>query len=127
MELPNRKRNRLAGFDYSTPGAYFITICVKERKNLLGRIVGNGACDIPQMKLSEKGQVLERCIRQVREQEENIQIDNYVIMPNHFHMILTVAENENRDDGLSQAPNPTNSVVSKFISLLKRKCNLTVR
>jgi len=43
MELPKRKSTRLKGYDYSTPGAYFITICTKDRKELLSNIiVGDG-------------------------------------------------------------------------------------
>ena len=41
MDLPNRKANRLPDFDYSIPGAYFVTICTKNRKNTLCKIVGN--------------------------------------------------------------------------------------
>ena len=37
MELPKRKQNRLTKYDYSTPNAYFITICTKNRKNLFWR------------------------------------------------------------------------------------------
>ena len=40
MELPKRKQNRLAGYDYSTPNAYFITICTADRKNLFWKDVG---------------------------------------------------------------------------------------
>jgi len=43
MDLPKRKPTRLKGYDYSTPGAYFITICVKGRKQLLCKIVGDDA------------------------------------------------------------------------------------
>ena len=42
MELPKRKPTRLKGYDYSIPGMYFLTICVKDRKQLLGEIVGCG-------------------------------------------------------------------------------------
>ena len=42
MELPQRKPNRLPNFDYSTPGAYFITICAKDHKCIFGHIVGGG-------------------------------------------------------------------------------------
>ena len=42
MDAHQRKPNRLSYFSYSTPGAYFITICTKDKKRLLGRIVGGG-------------------------------------------------------------------------------------
>ncbi len=51
-------------------------------------------------------------------QYDNVCIDKYVIMPNHIHLILEV-----KNDGMSQAPSPTNAIVPKFISLFKRYCN----
>ncbi len=53
MNLPNRKPTRLKEYDYSSPGAYFLTICVKDKRELLGQIVGCGDFDAPQMRLSE--------------------------------------------------------------------------
>jgi len=47
MDLPKRKSTRVKGYDYSTPGAYFITICVKDRKQLLSEIVGNDEGIVP--------------------------------------------------------------------------------
>ena len=47
MDLPNRKQNRLQEFDYSQNGAYFITICVKDRKKILSDIVGDDAHIVP--------------------------------------------------------------------------------
>ena len=48
MPLPKRKPLRLADYDYSSTGAYFITICTKDRKNLLAKIVGDDAQIVPQ-------------------------------------------------------------------------------
>jgi len=109
----------LVGFDYNTPGAYFITVCTKDRKNLLGRIVGDGALDVPEVQLTTAGKVLHKHIiggNRVRE----ITVDKFVIMPNHFHMILLVNEVGN---GTSRAPSPTNAIIPHFISTLKRFCN----
>ncbi len=63
MNLPKRKPTRLKGYNYSTPGVYFLTICVKDRKYLLGKIVGCGDFDAPQMILSKYGEILDRNIR----------------------------------------------------------------
>lgn len=54
MTFKNRKRNRLEGFDYSSSGAYFLTVCVSDMRSVLGRvIVGDGVLDVPEMRLSE--------------------------------------------------------------------------
>ena len=52
-DLPKRKPNRLDGFDYSSNGAYFITICTKDRKEILSKIaVGTGVLDCPKTELT---------------------------------------------------------------------------
>ena len=45
MDLPKRKPTRLKGYDYSTPGMYFRTVCVKDREKLLGEIVWQSSCN----------------------------------------------------------------------------------
>ncbi len=120
MDLAKRKPTRLKEFDYSTPGAYFVTICVKGRKQLLGKIVGCGDFDTPQMILSGYGQILDKYIKMMNEKYPHIKIDKYVIMPNHFHLILNIMDYKN---GASKIAAPYNNETSKFVSLLKRYCN----
>ena len=57
-ELPVRKHPRLKGFDYNSNGAYFITFCVKDRHEMLGRIVGRDAPGAPFVELSEYGKTI---------------------------------------------------------------------
>ena len=60
MDLPERKPMRLKEYDYSTPGAYFITICTRERECILSRIlVGAGVLDGPRVELSSCGIAVE--------------------------------------------------------------------
>ena len=126
-QLPKRRLTRLRGYDYSAPGAYFITVCVKNRKEVLGHIVGCGACDAPQMTLSNCGKILNARIQFMSNKYPHICIDKYVIMPNHFHLLLSITDYAASTSGSSQAPNPTNSEISKFVSLLKRYCNQAYR
>ena len=120
MESPKRKPNRLTYYDYSTPGAYFITICVENRRNILGRIVGGGALDAPQMQLSRIGKIVKKYI-QSGERVGNIHVDKYVIMPNHIHLILMVENGVGA--GTSRAPSPTNALIPRFVAALKRLCH----
>ncbi len=120
MKLPKRKPTRLKGYDYSTPGMYFLTICVKEKQSLLGKIVGCGDFDAPQMMLSDHGRILEKHINLMNKKYSHINIDKYVIMPNHFHLILSITDYKN---GASETAAPYNKETLKFISLLKRYCN----
>ncbi|MDO5477690.1 MAG: transposase [Clostridia bacterium] len=118
--LPKRKATRLKNYDYSAHGAYFITICVKDKKCILGKIVGDGDFDVPQMILSEYGVILDKYIHLMNDKYSHIKTDKYVIMPNHIHLILSVTAYKN---GASETAAPYNNEISKFISLLKRYCN----
>ena len=82
---PVRKQNRLADFDYSQPGAYFITVCTRNRKYLLSTIVGADDHIGPHVRLTKIGEIVEKYLRQIPG------IGAYVIMPNHVHMILHIS------------------------------------
>ena len=77
-QLPKRKPTRLKDFDYSTNGAYFITICTEKRVNILSQIVGEGS---PLPQLSGFGNVADRWIKKISEKYNEVTLDNYVIMP----------------------------------------------
>ncbi len=117
--LPKRKPTRLKGYDYSSPGAYFVTICTKDKKPLLSKIVGDGVLDVPQNILTPYGQIAEKYIHQLNAFFNHVSVDNYVIMPNHIHLLLLITD----ENGTSRAPSPTNSVLAKFISTFKRFSN----
>ena len=60
MEYPERKPNRLTEYDYSTDGAYFITICTQDRKKILSNIVGGGAFDAPKVVFTNIGEIAQK-------------------------------------------------------------------
>ena len=120
MDLPKRKPNRLPNFDYSTPGLYFLTICVLGKQCLLSNIVGGGALDAPQVQLTQIGRIVEKYILSSG-QIPHICVDKYVIMPNHIHLLLVV--NETERNGSSKAPTPTNAIIPHFVSTFKRFCH----
>lgn len=93
MDLPKRKPTRLKGYDYSTPGAYFITICTKDRKQILSKIsvVGEGLCALPKNELTKTGNVVINAIGFINNTYKNISVDKYVIMPNHVHFLISIA------------------------------------
>ena len=122
MDLPKRKPTRLKNYDYSTPGAYFITICVKDRKPLLSKIcVGDGVLDVPENNLTYYGRIAEKHITEMSKFYENLSVDKYVIMPNHIHLLIQIKSE--CSGGSSRTPNPTNSEISRFVSTFKRFCN----
>ena len=124
MSLPRRKNIRLKNFDYSSDGAYFITICVKERRKILSNIVGTGVPDCPQVILLSHGIIAEKYINQLGNFYENISIDKYIIMPDHIHLLLSITSDEKHlADKSPKKANNTNSLIPKFISSFKRFCN----
>lgn len=120
MDLPKRKSNRIKGYDYSQNGVYFITVCTRDRENLLSEItVGDGVLDVPQNKLTEYGKIVNKYILQASGNSD-LFVEEYVIMPNHIHLLIRVS-NQN---GTSRAPSPTaNALIPMYISTLKRFCN----
>ena len=82
--IHHRKSIRLKGYDYSKPGLYFITICLKNRACLYGDVV-NG-----EMKLNHAGYMIENQWLLLPKRFTNIKLHNFIIMPNHFHAILEI-------------------------------------
>ncbi len=80
---------RLQNWDYGANAAYFVTICTKNREHFFGEI-NNG-----KMQLSEIGKIVENEWLKTFEmrQDMNLQMYEYVIMPNHFHSIIAIGDN----------------------------------
>ncbi len=82
--LPRRRRLRLTGYDYSQPGMYFITICVKEKACLLGEISGS------EMQRNQLGGIVKTCWLEIPAYYSIVILDAFVVMPNHIHGIIYV-------------------------------------
>ena len=120
MDLPKRKPTRLSYYDYSTPGAYFLTLCTQDRRCILSSIVGGGALDAPHTQLTTVGTIAQKYILSGNN-IPGVPVDKFVIMPNHIHMILFV--DETACSGPSKAPAPTNAMIPHFVSAFKRFCH----
>ena len=88
----DRHNIRLQKYDYSTPGAYFLTLCVKNRKCVLSHIVGTGVLDGPSIELLPYGKIADKYINQLNDYYDNLSVESYVIMPDHIHILLHVLE-----------------------------------
>ncbi|MBK9577259.1 MAG: hypothetical protein IPO40_09305 [Fibrobacteres bacterium] len=82
----DRKPNRLAGYDYSTPGAYFVTICT------LGMLEHLGDTNTGRMRLNDFGRIVETQWRWAFEHFDGIETDAFMVMPNHVHGIVFVTD-----------------------------------
>ena len=148
MELPKRKPTRLRNYDYNIPGAYFITICTQDKRQILSRIVGGDVPDAPQsttnttathksvggdvldapnsVKLLPHGEIADKYINQLSNFYDDIKVEHYVIMPNHIHILLFVYDRVAFENGASRTSPPTekqHAAVSHFVSTFKRFCN----
>ena len=113
-ELPKRKKNRMTNYDYSEKGAYFITICVKDKHELLGNInVGDAPLRVPHCVLSNYGVFVDEQIQKVSLIYTCVSVANYVIMSNHIHMIVVI------ENGTRRGASPTKSVIPQIIQSLK--------
>ncbi|HPE94549.1 MAG TPA: transposase [Bacillota bacterium] len=95
MELPKRKKIRLEGYDYSSAGVYFVTICVVNRNALLWNNVGANCVrpnELPP--LSDIGKIVDNEIQKLNTIYENVVVDKYCIMPDHIHAIIMILSDE---------------------------------
>lgn len=84
-----RRSIRLKGYDYSTPGAYFVTMCANRRKCIFGTI------NRGRIELSELGRIADRYWSQIPAHFKDVVVDSYIVMPNHAHVIIQILEGEN--------------------------------
>ena len=80
----HRHSIRLKGYDYSQEGLYFVTICCQYRECLFGEIVNN------KMILSDAGNIVNDCWQEIPNHFPNVYLHEYVIMPNHIHVIVEI-------------------------------------
>lgn len=106
---PRRKKLRLTGYDYARAGFYFITICVKNKQNVLWNHevsykpgdaetaledVGAAAHSrpVPNSQLTLTGQMVLRYLQNIGVVYDNVELDCFVIMPNHIHVIIVLRD-----------------------------------
>ena len=124
MDLPQRKPNRIDGYDYSQNGAYFVTICTQNRKKILSKIcVGTPLPGCPQEPCTEllwHGSVADAFIRKMDAFYAHLSVDKYAIMPDHIHFLITIR----KTDGHPGTGVPTRtSTIARFVGTFKRFCN----
>lgn len=92
MDRPVRKSPRLKGYDYSLCGAYFLTICAYKFQHLFGQI--DFALQENSIGLSEIGAIVQKNLGALPERFPEFELLNYVIMPNHLHILILKVDSE---------------------------------
>ena len=105
----NRHSIRLKGYDYSSAGMYFVTICIQGRECVLGDVKDG------KIILSDYGRIVKKCWNDLPHHYPHIQLDVFIVMPNHVHGIIWIMGNVGaglqpaliRPDGTGLKPAPT--------------------
>lgn len=82
--LPIRKPLRLSAYNYSQPGPYFVTMCIHHKQCLLGAILSD------RVQLTAAGRIVHSCWMGLPKRFAGLLLDEFVVMPNHFHGILAI-------------------------------------
>jgi REP element-mobilizing transposase RayT len=116
----NRQTTRLQTWDYASDGAYFITICTKNRQQYFGKIKDR------KMHLSECGIIADVFWHEIKHHAKNIELGQFVVMPNHIHGILILRNNEEYSVGAGHAlpipnrfQNPGKNSISTIVGSYK--------
>lgn len=80
----HRRSIRLKNYDYNQPGSYFVTICTDERVCVFGNVVDNRVC------LNDAGLIVQGSWNSLPQRFSDVELDEFIIMPNHLHGIITV-------------------------------------
>lgn len=96
--IPYRRRNlRLAKYDYATTGSYFVTICVQNRACVLGDIARG------EPRLTAVGDMVERHLLLAVDRYPAVELDSYVIMPNHLHVLINIGWDKDSLPGIGDS------------------------
>ena len=123
-----RKQNRLNSFDYSKDGSYFVTFCIKDKECYFGKIENE------QLFHSDFGKIVVNSIEWLKGQYPDIRIHEYVVMPDHVHLLIEINRNISNEmvcivgEG-SDLPLQTNKIksLSELIGALKTVSSKNIR
>jgi len=107
-----RRSIRLREYDYSRTGAYFVTVCTQNRECLFGKIVDE------QMVLNNVGRVVVSCWENTPNMRPNVELDEFILMPNHIHAIVVITKSIGR--GVLQYAPTTHAPTTQHTPTIQR-------
>jgi REP element-mobilizing transposase RayT len=111
-EVHHRRSIRLKGYDYSKNGAYFVTLCSRNRESIFGDI-GDG-----EIRLNECGKIIETTWAWIGKRYPFLELLDYIIMPNHFHGIVLIDRSRG---GSRTAPTAGNKPLGRILGAFKTR------
>lgn len=94
--IHHRRSIRMVGYDYTLPGAYFVTIISRKRICLFGEVTSEG------MDLNPIGQKVVQCWYGLQKNFQNAELDEFVLMPNHLHGIILITETSSKGEAFPE-------------------------
>lgn len=113
MKINHRKSIRLKNYDYTQTGLYFITICTKNQKCLFGEIINN------EITLNHYGKIVADELKKTEILRDGIKLDQYIIMPNHIHLISAIKGTARCAPTLEKFGGPVSGSIPTIIRSLK--------
>ena len=120
MDLPARKKLRMKGFNYDSDNTYFLTICKSDAAPVFCTLIPGGDAAPCVTELTETGRIVERQLLN-SERMPGVAVENYVIMPDHIHMLVSV--NSGVPETEDAARDGTNTAIPRLVSSFKRFAN----
>ena len=116
MKLSNRQSIRLQNYDYSASGYYFVTICTHRMNTWFGEIMD------AQIHLSDVGQFARQCWLNIPQHYPSVELDQWIIMPNHIHGIIIIKNDQNFVGAQNFVP-----LQNKYQSIIPRSLGCIIR
>ena len=119
----HRRSIRLKEYDYTNPNWYYVTICTHDKKNLFGKIKNS------KMMFNDFGKIVKEEWLKTKELRQNVDLDDYVIMPNHFHGILIIERRGKMHLAPTDAkfgqpvPDSLSTIIGSFKASVTRRIN----
>ena len=108
-KYPQRKSPRLQGYDYSSEGAYFVTICTHQKRHIFGHI------EQQKMTLNSHGIIASNIWLEIPQHFPSVALDAFVIMPNHVHGIVLLSTTRPHSPKLGTVIGSYKSAVTRLI------------
>ena len=118
--MMKRKNNRVPGYDYSTPGVYFVTFCTADRKHILWEQETQGIQMPEDVPLSAAGKIVKEQIERIPQVYPGTILHRYVVMPNHVHILLGISS-DRENISLSAIIMQTKRTISKSTGSIWQK------
>ncbi len=112
-----RRSIRLEGYDYTHPGAYFVTVCLVPRRPLLGTVAHDA------VRLSPLGEIVASRLLEVPDHFATIGVDEWIVMPDHVHAVLLVGPRDDERQERARHASPLQVVVGSFKAAATRDVN----